>query len=64
VVLAIGLPRSGPVAVVGLAAYTLSRQFALGLRADPPRHWRYGRQGTAAIAALALIASAVLLAWS
>ena len=62
VVLAAGLPRSGPVAVAGLAAYTLSRQFILALRADPPAHWRYGRQATAAAAALALVASAVLLA--
>ena len=61
-VLAAGLPRSGPVAVAGLAAYTLSRQFILALRADPPAHWRYGRQATAAAAALALVASAVLLA--
>ena len=62
VVLAAGLPRSGPVAIAGLAGYTLSRQFILALRADPPTHWRYGRQATAGAAALALIASAVLLA--
>ena len=62
VVLAAGLSRSGPVAVAGLAGYTLSRQFILGLRADPPAHWRYGRQVTVAVAAVALIASIVLLA--
>jgi len=62
VVLSAGLARSGPVAAAGLAGYTLSRQFILGLRADPPRHWRYGRQVTVAAAALVLIASAVLLA--
>ena len=61
VVLAGGLARSGPVAVVGLAAYTLCRQFILGLRAEP-RVWRYGRRVTGTIAALALIAGIVLLA--
>ena len=60
VVLADGLARSGPVAVVGLAAYTLCRQFILGLRAEP-RVWRYGRRVTGAIAVLALIAGIVLL---
>jgi phosphatidylglycerol---prolipoprotein diacylglyceryl transferase len=60
VVLADGLARSGPVAVVGLAAYTLCRQFILGLRAEP-RVWRYGRRVTGTIAALALIAGIVLL---
>jgi len=60
VVLAAGLARSGPVAVVGLAAYTLCRQFILGLRAEP-RVWRYGRPVTGTIAALALIAGIVLL---
>ena len=60
VVLADGLAQSGPVAVVGLAAYTLARQFILGLRAEP-RVWRYGRRVTATIAALALIAGIVLL---
>ena len=60
VVLADGLARSGPVAVVGLAAYTLCRQFILGLRAEP-RVWRYGRPVTGTIAALALIAGVVLL---
>ncbi len=61
VVLLTGLPRSGPVAVAGLAGYTLSRQFILGLRAEP-RQWRYGRRVTAAAAVIALIMSAVLLA--
>lgn len=60
VVLADGLARSGPVAVVGLAAYTLARQFILGLRAEP-RVWPYGRRVTGAIAALALIAGIILL---
>ena len=60
VVLADGLARSGPVAVVGLAAYTLARQFILGLRAEP-RVWPYGRRLTGAIAALALIAGIILL---
>jgi phosphatidylglycerol---prolipoprotein diacylglyceryl transferase len=60
VVLADGLARSGPVAVVGLAAYTLARQFILGLRAEP-RVWRHGRAVTGTIAALALIAGIVLL---
>jgi phosphatidylglycerol---prolipoprotein diacylglyceryl transferase len=61
VVLALGLSRSGPVAVVGLATYTLARQVILGLRAEP-RVWRYGRRVTAAVAAVALIAGIVLLA--
>jgi phosphatidylglycerol---prolipoprotein diacylglyceryl transferase len=61
VVLIDGLARSGPVAVVGLAAYTLCRQFILGLRAEP-RVWQYGRRVTGAIAALALIVGIVLLA--
>jgi phosphatidylglycerol---prolipoprotein diacylglyceryl transferase len=60
VVLVDGLARSGPVAVVGLAAYTLARQFILGLRAEP-RVWPYGRRVTGATAALALIAGIVLL---
>jgi phosphatidylglycerol---prolipoprotein diacylglyceryl transferase len=60
VVLVDGLARSGPVAVVGLAAYTLARQFILGLRAEP-RVWPYGRRVTGAVAALALIAGIVLL---
>jgi phosphatidylglycerol---prolipoprotein diacylglyceryl transferase len=61
VVLALGLSRSGPAAVVGLAVYTLCRQFILGLRAEP-RVWRYGRRVTAVAAAVALIAGIVLLA--
>jgi phosphatidylglycerol:prolipoprotein diacylglycerol transferase len=60
VVLVDGLARSGPVAVVGLAAYTLARQFILGLRAED-RVWPYGRRVTGAIAILALIAGIVLL---
>jgi phosphatidylglycerol---prolipoprotein diacylglyceryl transferase len=60
VVLVDGLARSGPVAVVGLAAYTLARQFILGLRAEP-RVWPYGRRVTGAIAALALVAGIILL---
>jgi phosphatidylglycerol---prolipoprotein diacylglyceryl transferase len=60
VVLVSGLPRSGPVAVVGLAVYTLCRQFILGLRAEP-RMWRYGRPVTAAAAAIALIVGVILL---
>jgi phosphatidylglycerol---prolipoprotein diacylglyceryl transferase len=60
VVLALGLSRSGAVGVIALAAYTLVRQGILGLR-DEPRHWRYGRALTAALAAAALIAGAVLL---
>ena len=61
VVLALGLPRSGPVAIIALATYTLVRQAILGLR-DEPRHWRYGRTVTASLAALALIAGVALLA--
>jgi phosphatidylglycerol---prolipoprotein diacylglyceryl transferase len=60
VVLVDGLARSGPVAVVGLAAYTLARQFILGLRAEP-RVWPYGRRVTGTLAALALIVGIVLL---
>jgi phosphatidylglycerol---prolipoprotein diacylglyceryl transferase len=60
VVLAEGLARSGPVAVIGLAVYTLCRQFILGLRAEP-RVWRYGRPVTGTIAALALIVGIILL---
>ncbi len=62
IVLLDGLPRSGPVAVAGLAAYTMVRQFILSLRAEPPEQWRYGRQLTIAAAAVALIVSVVLLA--
>ena len=60
VVLAAGLARSGPAAVVGLAVYTLCREFILGLRAES-RVWRYGRPVTGAIAVLALIAGIILL---
>lgn len=61
-VLIVGLARSGPVAVIGLAAYTLIRQGILGLRAEP-RTWRYGRLVTASFAALALITGALLFAF-
>jgi phosphatidylglycerol---prolipoprotein diacylglyceryl transferase len=61
-VLLAGLARSGPVAVAGLAAYTLGRQFILPLRAEPPRRWRYGRPVTTAAAAVALLASVIVLA--
>jgi phosphatidylglycerol---prolipoprotein diacylglyceryl transferase len=61
VVLTVGLQRSGPVAVAGLAAYTLGRQFALGLRSEP-RRFRHGRHMTAALAIIVLIASLALLA--
>jgi phosphatidylglycerol:prolipoprotein diacylglycerol transferase len=60
VILAEGLTRSGPAALGGLAAYTLIRQFILGLRAEPPRRWRYGRRVTIAAAAIALAVSVVL----
>jgi len=62
VVVTLGLARSGPVAVAGLAAYTLARQFIVGLRAEPPTHWRYGRQVTTAVVVIALIGSVALLA--
>ena len=62
VVLLAGLQRAGPAAVAGLAAYTLSRQFILGLRSEPPLRWRYGRQVTATAAIIVLIASLALLA--
>jgi phosphatidylglycerol:prolipoprotein diacylglycerol transferase len=61
IVLVAGLARSGLVAVAGLAAYTLVRQFILGLR-DEPRQWRYGRPVTSAIAVIAVIMSIVLFA--
>jgi phosphatidylglycerol:prolipoprotein diacylglycerol transferase len=60
VVLAAGLARSGPVALAALAAYTLGRQFTLGLRAQA-RVWRYGRLVTGAAAAAALAAGLALL---
>ena len=59
-VLIAGLPQSGPVAAAGLAAYTLVRQFILGMRGEP-RVWRHGRVVTAVIAAIALIVSVALL---
>jgi phosphatidylglycerol:prolipoprotein diacylglycerol transferase len=61
VVLLAGLHRSGPVAIAGLATYTLVRQLILGLR-DEPRAWRYGRPVTATTAAAALIAGIALFA--
>jgi phosphatidylglycerol:prolipoprotein diacylglycerol transferase len=62
VVLLTGLHQAAPASVAGLAAYTLSRQFILGLRSEPPLRWRYGRQVTAVAAAATLIASLILLA--
>ena len=59
-VLVAGLPQSGPAAAAGLAAYTLARQFILGMRGEP-RVWRHGRVVTAVIAAIALVVSVVLL---
>ena len=59
-VLVAGLPQSGPAAAAGLAAYTLARQFILGMRGEP-RVWQHGRLVTAVIAAIALIVSIVLL---
>jgi phosphatidylglycerol---prolipoprotein diacylglyceryl transferase len=63
VVLVAGLERSGPVAVAGLAAYTVARQFIIGMRAEP-RRWKYGRVVTGTIAALVLIASLIIFALS
>jgi phosphatidylglycerol:prolipoprotein diacylglycerol transferase len=60
-VLIAGPAPSGPVAVIGLASYTLIRQALLGLRAEP-RAWRYGRRVTATLAALALITGVILVA--
>jgi phosphatidylglycerol---prolipoprotein diacylglyceryl transferase len=60
-VLVVGLHRSGPVAIAGLAAYTLIRQLILGLRAEP-RQWRHGRLVTGTLAALALVAGIALFA--
>jgi phosphatidylglycerol:prolipoprotein diacylglycerol transferase len=55
-VLAVGLGGPGEVAAAAVAAYTLGRQFLLGLRAEPPRRtWLSGPVTTAAAAA-ALIA--------
>jgi phosphatidylglycerol---prolipoprotein diacylglyceryl transferase len=61
VVLLAGFERSGPMAAAALAAYTLVRQFIVGMRAEA-RRWRYGRRVTGAIAAMALIASIALFA--
>jgi phosphatidylglycerol:prolipoprotein diacylglycerol transferase len=61
IVLSAGLARSGPVAVIALAAYTLIRQGILGLR-DEARAWRYGRPVTASLSLLALVAGALLFA--
>jgi hypothetical protein len=61
VVLLAGPGRAGPVAVTGLAAYTFVRQFIIGM-GDEPRRWKHGRRVTAAVAAGALVASAVLFA--
>ncbi len=61
VVLLAGFERSGPMAVAALAAYTLVRQFVIGLRAEP-RRWKYGRRVTAAAAAIALVASIAVFA--
>ncbi len=60
-VLLAGLDRSGPVTVAALAAYTLGRQFILGLRADPPRRLAHGRLVTTAAATAVLIASIAVL---
>jgi phosphatidylglycerol:prolipoprotein diacylglycerol transferase len=60
-VLLAGLGRSWPAAVAALAAYTLGRQFLLGLRADPPRMFARGRPLTAAAAAIVVIASIAVL---
>jgi len=62
VVLPLGPARSGPVAVAALAAYTLGRQFLLGLRAEPPRRSPRSGPVTAASAAVVLIASITVLA--
>jgi hypothetical protein len=62
VVLLLGPARSGPVAAAALAAYTLGRQFLLGLRAEPPRRSPRGGPVTAAAAAAVLIASITVLA--
>ena len=59
--LADGLARAGPVAIAGLAAYTLVRQLILGLR-DEPRQWRNGRPVTAAAAAITLVTGVILVA--
>jgi hypothetical protein len=55
------VPARGAWPARPLAAYTLSRQFILGLRSEPPLRWRYGRPVTAVAAAATLIASVALL---
>jgi len=62
VVVVLGPARSGPIAIAAPAAYTLGRQFILGLRAEPPR--RSPRSGplTAAAAAVVFAAGIALLA--
>jgi hypothetical protein len=62
VVLLLGPARSGPVAVAALAAYTLGRQFLLGLRAEPPRRSPRSGPVTAAAAVAVLITSITVLA--
>ncbi len=56
----LGLSRSWPMASAALAAYTLGRQFLLGLRADPPRRTPHGGQVTVIATTAALIASIVI----
>jgi len=62
VVVLLGPGRSGAVAVAALAAYTLGRQFLLGLRAELPRRTRFSGPVTAVVAAAVLIASVTVLA--
>ena len=62
VVLSLGPGRSGPVAIAALAAYTLARQFILGLRAEPPRRSPHSGPLTAAGAAVVLATGIALLA--
>jgi phosphatidylglycerol:prolipoprotein diacylglycerol transferase len=61
VVLLAGPSRSGPVAIVAPAAYTLGRQFLLGLRASPPRRSARGGRLTALAAGLVLLTGVALL---
>ena len=62
VVLAAGPVRSGSVAIAAPAAYTLGRQFLLGLRADPPRRSARGGRLATALSAAALLAGIAMLA--
>ena len=64
VVLLFGPARSWPVAIAAPAAYTLGRQFILGLRANPPRQSPRSGLVTAALAATVLAASIIMLAWT